>query len=234
MNEFNKQLILDLYSRVFGQQDEKFAESIIAEHYIQHNPMVATGKDGFMKFLSFLKQLPVPENPAKPFKRIISEDNFVAIHSKIEHLGKQNAVVEIYRIEDEKIAEHWDAVQEIINSEPEVGGAVDFDENESTVVNKKIIIDFIKTVFVENQIDKVQTLLTPSISVERFWKKMEYFKLHRIVGEKNFVVTQSEFRSENNSFVKYDVFRLSKGIIVNYWTVQQIIPEKMMHTNGMI
>lgn len=233
MENSNKQLIIDFYSKVLGQANEKFADSVISNNYIQHNPMVKTGKTGFMEFLAMLKQMPKPENPKKPFMRFISESNFVAVHSQIEFMGKENAVLDLYRIENGLISEHWDAVQEIVDSNPKVVGTVELDNKEKTSINKKIVEDFAKQVLIEKKTDKVKNYLSDSLSISDFVIDYENFQLHRLIGEENFVLTQSEINVKGTRFVRYDIYRLSHQLITEHWSVRQMIPEKMAHSNGM-
>lgn len=234
MDNSNKQLIIDFYSKVFGQANEEFADSVIAENYIQHNPMVKTGKSGFMEFLAMMKQMPKPENPKKPFMRFISEGNFVAVHSQIEFMGKENAVVDLYRIENGLISEHWDAVQEIVDSVPKAVGTVELNNQEKSSVNKKIVEDFVKQVLIEKQTDKSTDFFDDNLSTSDFVTDYDNFQLHRLIGEQNFVLTQSELTQNGNRFVQYDIYRLSNRLIVEHWTVKQMIPEKISHSNGMI
>jgi predicted SnoaL-like aldol condensation-catalyzing enzyme len=234
MDNSNKQLILDLYSKVFGQANVEFADSVIAENYIQHNPMVKTGKAGFMDFLSMLKQMPKPENPKKPFLRFICENNLVAVHSQIEFMGKENATVDLYRIENGLISEHWDAVQVIVDSIPKVIGSVELDNQESSKVNKHIVEEFVNQVLIKGHTVKSTNFFYGNISIADFDLDFDNFKLHRLIGEQNFVLTQSELTKEGKKFVQYDIYRLSNRLIVEHWTVKQMIPEKMAHSNGMI
>lgn len=234
MNNSNKQLILDFYSRVFGQCDTVFADSVIADNYIQHNPMVKTGKAGFMEFMAFLKQMPKPQNPQPPFKRLITDDHYVAVHSQIEFMGKDNATIDLYRIENGLITEHWDAVQVIVDSRPVVKGITELDEGELTDKNKQIIENFVIQLFVNRQFEKSVEFLSKDLTLSELEITFDSYKLHRIIGEKNFVLTQTEVLIKEVPYVMYVVYRISKGKIVEYWSVKQVIPQQMAHSNGMI
>lgn len=234
MNHSNKQLILDFYSRVFGQADIPFADAVIADHYIQHNPMVRTGKAGFMEFMDFLKQMPKPQNQQPPFKRLIADHNFVAVHSQIAFMGKENATIDLYRIENGLITEHWDAVQPIVDARPVVKGSTEIDNSESTTKNKQIIEDFVTQVLVKRQFGKSIEYFAQDLKLNDLETSFEQFHLHRILGEHNFVLTQAEVTLAKVPSVWYAVYRLSKGKIVEYWSVSQAIPPQMAHSNGMI
>lgn len=234
MTYSNKQLILDVYSKIFGQGDLSFADAVIADDYIQHNPMVKTGKAGFVDFLNLLKQIPKPDSPKKPFMRLISDNNFIAVHTQIEFMGKENATIDLYRIENGLLAEHWDAVQEIVDSKPKVIGSVEINHKEQTIENKEIIHDFVTQVLIEKQTTNSSDFLSENLSITDFSFDYDKFKLHRLIGEKNFVLTQSEVEIKGEIFVQYDIYSLSKQLILEHWAVKQSIPKEMAHTNGMI
>ena len=233
MNNSNKQLILDFYTRILGQTDSDFAESVIAENYIQHNPMVKTGRNGFMEFLMMLKQIPKSGDQKKPFKRLICDGDLVVVHSQITFMGKENAVVDLFRIENNKIVEHWDAVQEIVNAKPVVVGTLEFDEEELTETNKQLVREFINQLFIQRQTAKLTGFVANDLTLGHFEMEYDHFKLYRVIGERNFVLTQSEIIVKGVSFAVYDIYRLSSRRIVEHWRVKQRIPGQMAHNNGM-
>lgn len=234
MENSNKQLIIDFYSKVFGLGDEKFADKVLADNYIQHNPIVKTGKSGFMEFMTMLKQMPKPKNPKQPFMRFLSEGDFVAVHSQIEFMGKENATVDFYRIENGLILEHWDAVQEIVDSLPRVVGTVEIDDQEQTEVNKEVVKGVVNQILIEKRMGQTSAFLSSKLSIADFEMDYDNFKLHRVIGEKNFVLTQAVITKKETRFVQYEIYRLSNQLIVEYWVVKQVIPETMAHSNGMI
>ena len=60
-----------------------------------------------------------------------------------------------------------------------------------------------------------------------------YKKMHNIVAEGNFVLTQSEGEIGGKPKAFFDLFLVREGKIVEYWDVIQDIPEQMPHNNGM-
>ena len=60
----------------------------------------------------------------------------------------------------------------------------------------------------------------------------KYQKLHKVLGEGNFILTMSEGEWNGKSQAFYDLFRLKDGKIVEHWDVIQEIPSEMAHKNG--
>ena len=85
----------------------------LGPYYRQHNPGAADGPEPFVRFVEWFAQT-YPGSRMEP-KRIIAEGDYVVMHSHLilEPGGRGSAVVDIFRLEDGKIVEHWDVVQEI-------------------------------------------------------------------------------------------------------------------------
>jgi len=88
-------------------------ETWVEPGYIQHNPLAQTGRDAAIAFLEpFFKSHP---DAKYSIKRIIADGNLVAVHSHaVFNPGDRGlAVVDILRIDNCKIAEHWDVAQPV-------------------------------------------------------------------------------------------------------------------------
>jgi predicted SnoaL-like aldol condensation-catalyzing enzyme len=105
----NKKIVVDFYQKVFGDKDFSVIDSVIVDSYIQHNPSVADGREPLKKALKvWLKDAPKTK---VDFQHVIAEDDLVVLHIKDVNNGKVTAIVDIFRLKDGKITEHWDAVQ---------------------------------------------------------------------------------------------------------------------------
>ena len=104
----------DFYEKVFIQhQAKEAAEEYLVPTYIQHNPNVANGRQSFIDFfVPFFAKNPEARSE---IKRIIVDGDLVVlhVHSKISKEDRGRAVVDIFRVENGKIAEHWDVMQAI-------------------------------------------------------------------------------------------------------------------------
>jgi steroid delta-isomerase-like uncharacterized protein len=117
--EENKKLVKTLYKTVFQKHDFGKLDEIMRDDYIQHNEDTPQGKAGFKKFFEqMFKAMP---DFSYTMKKIIAEGDTVMMYStttathKSEWLGNPATgnklnfdVVDIFRIESGKIAEHWD------------------------------------------------------------------------------------------------------------------------------
>lgn len=111
MTDANKALVVELYTKVIGGGDISLADRLLASDYIQHNPNVPGGREGFKRYFSAIHAR---------FKidvdilNVIAEGDMVVIHveqrvrSRI--LNLTIVAMDRFRIADGRIAEHWDVM----------------------------------------------------------------------------------------------------------------------------
>ncbi|WP_413532118.1 ester cyclase [Empedobacter brevis] len=110
--ESNKKVVLDFYQQMFGDKDLTAVDKYIATEYIQHNPEVADGAAAFKKAAeSWFKGAPKTKIDVQ---HIAAEGDLVFLHVKdINPDGSLKSVIDIFRLKDGKIVEHWDVQQDV-------------------------------------------------------------------------------------------------------------------------
>ena len=122
----NKALVHSAMTSLFQQRDTSAVDRLYASDYIQHNPEIPQGRDALRELVAKL-----PENVYYEPGLMIAEGDLVAIHGRIR--GWANApqvVVDIFRIREGKLAEHWDVLQDEIAPSASAGGVSMFDASE--------------------------------------------------------------------------------------------------------
>ena len=111
--EANRTAVLAFYEKGLNQKDADAALAYVGDRYVQHNPNAADGPEGFRKFIGFLREK-FP-NSRSEIKRSFVDGDYVIlhVHSVREPGTRGRAIVDIFKLENGKIVEHWDVVQEI-------------------------------------------------------------------------------------------------------------------------
>src|SRR5260221_14728222 len=111
--ETNKKVVLDFYEKGLNQKDFDAAAKHFGPRYIQHNPGAPDGIEGFKAFIALRKEK-FP-NAKSEIKRAFAEGDYVILHVHgVREPGERGvAIVDIFRLENGKIVEHWDVVRPI-------------------------------------------------------------------------------------------------------------------------
>ena len=112
--EANKRIIREWHELAIEQRKpEEAVAKYIGPNYRQHNPGAGNGPEPFIAAVKGLTKT-FPELSMEP-KRIVAEGDYVVLHSHLvlKPGDRGRAVVDIFRLENGKIVEHWDVVQEV-------------------------------------------------------------------------------------------------------------------------
>jgi predicted SnoaL-like aldol condensation-catalyzing enzyme len=110
--EANKKRVVEFYEQVLNQKNVDAINTYLGP-YRQHNPQAADGPEGLKGFIGYLKS--TAPNFKFQIKRVLADGDFVILHVHgIPEPGARGlAIVDIFRVDGEKIVEHWDVIQEI-------------------------------------------------------------------------------------------------------------------------
>ena len=115
----NKALVLEAFDTLFNKRDYVAFERYWSPNYLQHSAHIGPGRDGL---LNLVKSLP----PALKYEpgMIVAEGDLVMIHGRFSGFGHPTAwiAVDILRIVDGVLAEHWDVIQDEATRESSKSG----------------------------------------------------------------------------------------------------------------
>jgi predicted SnoaL-like aldol condensation-catalyzing enzyme len=108
-DETNKALVLEAFDTLFNKRDYAAAERFWSPHYIQHSAHIAPGREGLFDLIRS-----APDTLRYEHGLILAEGDHVMIHGRFSGNGRPAAwiAVDILRIEDGLLAEHWDVLQD--------------------------------------------------------------------------------------------------------------------------
>ena len=111
--EQNRRTVVEFYDKAINQKDFDAAAKYLGPRYTQHNPLAADGPAGLQAFLRYLKAT-YPDAHSE-IKQVFADGDFVILHVHAVRVPgtRGNAIVDIFRLENGKVVEHWDVVQEI-------------------------------------------------------------------------------------------------------------------------
>ena len=112
----NKKLVYDFWREILEAGHIEFADKYMMESYIQHNPNVATGRQPIVDyFTKYVKPIPIVDTVKAPLIAIVAEGDLVVLTFKQvypdpKEKGKTytSTWFDMLRVENGKIAEHWD------------------------------------------------------------------------------------------------------------------------------
>ena len=105
----NKALVLEAFDTLFNKRDYEAAAAFWSPRYIQHSAHIAPGRQGLF---DLVRAAP----PALRYEHgaILAEGDLVMVHGRFTNTGRDTAwvAVDIVRVEDGRLAEHWDVLQD--------------------------------------------------------------------------------------------------------------------------
>jgi predicted SnoaL-like aldol condensation-catalyzing enzyme len=105
----NKALVLKAFDTLFNQRDYATAAGFWSDQYIQHSAHIEPGREGLFDLIRS-----APDTLRYESGLILAEGDFVIVHGRFSGNGRPAAWVaaDVVRIEDGRLAEHWDVLQD--------------------------------------------------------------------------------------------------------------------------
>ena len=116
--ESNKQVVLKVLEGAFVQRDVAVVDRYFADDYVQHNPSIPNGPKAIAGLIPTLK-----ESFSYELGMVVAEDDLVMAHGRYIGWGPKPLVaVDIFRVKDGKVVEHWDVMQEEVPASATASG----------------------------------------------------------------------------------------------------------------
>jgi predicted SnoaL-like aldol condensation-catalyzing enzyme len=105
----NKALVLEAFDALFNRRDYDAAARFWSDRYIQHSAHIEPGREGLFNLVRSM-----PDSLRYEHGLIFAERDFVIVHGRFSGNGRPAAFIaaDIVRIEDGRLAEHWDVLQD--------------------------------------------------------------------------------------------------------------------------
>jgi len=227
--------------------------------YIQHNPFIPTGLEPFIQMMPVLQENGTTAENIRMFR----DGNYVFMHNiwrNAKPFGADEMVsFDIIRLDETgKVAEHWDAMTPLVNEtasgRTQTDGPTEANDLDKTEENKALAKAMVEDILMGKNPDNITDYISseqydqhnPGIkdglsgiieAVEYLTsqnKMFKYTKIHKVLGEGNFVLSVSEGEWNGSTHVFYDLLRFQNGKAVEHWDVIQEIPiEGWANENGM-
>jgi predicted SnoaL-like aldol condensation-catalyzing enzyme len=241
------------------QGDTATMRDLANADYIQHNPFIPTGLEPFIQMLPVLQEHKTTAENIRMFE----DGDYVFMHNIWRNAKPFGADVmvsfDVIRLDEHgKVAEHWDGmtalVEESASGRTQTDGPTEVTDVEKTAENKALAKALVEDVLMGKNPEKITEYISdqqydqhnPDIKdgLQGIMEAVEYLtaqnnmfkytRIHKVLGEGNFVLTISEGEWNGKQQVFYDLFRVADGKIVEHWDVIQEIPsEGLANENGM-
>lgn len=224
---------------------------INADKYIQHNLAIKDGLAGFGEALAALPAGSARVNTVRAFQ----DGDYVFTHTDYNFFGDKIGF-DVFRFEDGKIVEHWDNLQEKpAQANPSghtmIDGATEVKDLDKTEANKQLVASFVSDVLMGKAPEKLASYFdgdnyiqhNPAIAdglsglgaaleaMAQQGVSMVYDRVHKVLGEGNFVLTISEGSFAGQAVTFYDLFRVEAGKIAEHWDVVEPVLPADQHQN---
>ena len=118
MSNSNKALVIEVLQTVFVERDTSIVSTHFSNNYIQHNPLIPNGSESIPPMVATL-----PAEFRYEMGMVVAEGDLVMVHGRYTGWGPNPMIaVDIFRVADGKLAEHWDVMQEEVPASATASG----------------------------------------------------------------------------------------------------------------
>jgi len=259
---YQKAVAITVVKRVFERGDTAVVDRFVRPDYIQHNPTAADGSAG-LKGLATSIHEQFPE-ARYTVKRAVSEGDLVLLHSNVVLVPgtKGASVIDIFRFQGGRIAEHWDVIQNVPDttasgndmfstlSSPQVSQPLD---HRLTQANKALVTKAFDELMVHKDLSALDRYWDPGylqhnpqmlsgVPAAKAGLGGYFASAPQLTVTPKRIIAEGDLVAVHSHYVNYpgdrgsailDLFRVRNGKIVEHWDIIQAVPETSANGNGM-
>ena len=209
--------------------------------FIQHSSLYADGVDGYLPLFRLINK----QNDVLTYNLFRDEDHVVA---HISYGGRWNnsvpqVALEVFRIEDGRIAEHWDNIEDFVVADQTPAS---IETSPSDVGGNEILVrNMIADVFVNEEPTNVGLYFSPDF-VDHSSRPLSfndlmsaennprYDDIELLFGSDNLILAGVQGAPDVFSSIDtyFDLYVINDGLITERWQTIQLLPEAFIHMNG--
>lgn len=222
------------------------------DRYTQHNLSAGDGLAGLGELLAALPPGSARVNTA----RVFEDGDFVVAHTEYDFFGPKIGF-DVFRFEEGRIVEHWDNLQDTPTQPNPSGrtmtdGTTTVTDLDRTHANKQLVQAFVNDILVNGRMDRLVGYYdgdaylqhNPGVAdglsglgaaldaMAKAGLSMTYERVHKVLGEGNFVLVISEGQFGGRHVAFYDLFRVQAGKIAEHWDTIEAIPPRAEWKNA--
>ncbi|MFG2798596.1 nuclear transport factor 2 family protein [Streptomyces pseudovenezuelae] len=259
---YQKAVAITVVKRVFERGDTAVVDRFVRPDYIQHNPTAADGSAGLKGLATSIHQQ-FPEARYN-VKRAVSEGDLVLLHSNVVLVPgtKGASVIDIFRFQGGRIAEHWDVIQNVPDttasgndmfstlSSPQVSQPLD---HRLTQANKALVTKAFDELMVHKDLSALDRYWDPGylqhnpqmlsgVPAAKAGLGGYFASAPQLTVTPKRIIAEGDLVAVHSHYVNYpgdrgsailDLFRVRNGKIVEHWDIIQAVPETSANGNGM-
>jgi predicted SnoaL-like aldol condensation-catalyzing enzyme len=245
-----RELVERAVHELFDQRDPRAVDRYWSPDYIEHSIAGANGLPGLRDLVDTL-----PAGFRHTRTRVISEHDLVVAHGRYDGIGATPIVAfDIWRVDQGKIVEHWDAHQpwedQTVSGHTMIDGPTEIASPGSTAASRLTVASFAELIMMGGDRTQIGRFFCDDRFVQHnpqiadgvsglgqaiqtgVWEAVVN-RIHRIVADGEFVFTQGEGLLHGEPTAFYDLFRVENGKLAEHWDV--VFPQSagLRHANGL-
>lgn len=235
------------------EKDFSTLETYFSPDYIQHNPALRNGRDELTTF----KKANVPFSTTELLHCLGDRDLVFFVERVTGLVPEPLCFFDIYRMEDGRIVEHWDAYERTAGPNPSgrimFDSATDIGDADATEATRALVTKLVSTVFVLDHLDRLgefvhedvrqyssgiadglEGLRQHFLQSQWFTGAVEYRALRKVIAEGQIAMTASDAVIGETPYVIFDLWRVEDGKVVEHTSLRQRVEQSTFHHNPRI